>query len=144
MERLTGMTEFVLEQVKLLKAGSINILQFRNRMGDYAQFISQKLELWMFVPCKLVDGVWVVIEKPKRVFATSSTLANNIEYTNYYYETELTEFQETKDRVLFEGFTQISGTSIIDYLKLFPNNTIEDLVKYKPTLTASAKKTLGI
>jgi len=31
---------------------------------NYKNFLKQKRELWMFVPCKFVDGAWVVLECP--------------------------------------------------------------------------------
>ena len=37
---------------------------YLDKLGRYVAFIKQKMELWMFVPCKKVDGKWVILERP--------------------------------------------------------------------------------
>ena len=60
MKNLISMTDFVISQwsMDLTK-------KQRERIANYANFLKQKLEIWQVVPCKLVDGVWVVLEEPK-------------------------------------------------------------------------------
>ena len=56
--KLISMTDFVFDQFsKLEKTQEINILQFRNNIGNYANFLKQPLKMWMFVPCDLDDNV---------------------------------------------------------------------------------------
>ena len=66
MKTLIGMTDFVLKQYE-------QCISSTGRTYNYAKFLSQKLELWMFVPCDedgnvfeecsvkyaLSSGVWI-------------------------------------------------------------------------------------
>ena len=122
---------------------------------NYSDFLEQPLNLGMFVPCKLVDGVWVVLEEPVK---TDRPVMNDFRIK------ALKEYQEAKDRVLFEGFkverTFVSdGTYFdhvdIDYLVLFKkyNNSnwfncseityLESLTMLDLTLTPTAQKQLS-
>jgi len=94
MKKLISMTDFDLEQELELR----NYFEYDNREAlvkifNYANFLKQLLEIWMFVPCKLVDGVWVVLEKPKET-------SEGIEA----YDFDCQEYQQAKERCLFEGF----------------------------------------
>lgn len=73
------------------------------------EFGRQIMEKWMFVPCKLFKGVWVVLEEPKEYQRWLKAL--EINEFNYWAEgwEECREYQEAKDRVLFEGFTYHIG-----------------------------------
>lgn len=114
---------------------------------NHVNFLKQKLELWMFVPCKLVEGVWVPIKGKE----------------NHFIRKELDEFREAKNRVLFEGFELFemsAGLNVIretlkfsqvfasynsePFYKCNGHNTIEDLVKYNLELTPTAKKQIGL
>lgn len=148
MDRLISMVAFVKEQVKR----KVSVVSHMICIEDYANFLSQKLELWMFIPCKLVDGVWVVLEEPD-----PTNWQNLVEFRGRIIYRDC-EYQEAKDRVLFVGFEiTLNGNCIIcmsnestslDYSKsvnLFSGLlTIEDLVKYNLELTDSAKRQLGI
>lgn len=136
------------------------------KMLNYASFLRQKLELWMFVPCKLVEGVWVVLEEPEeKSFYTEMSPKNGRrrwKTNSDKYTLDLCEYQEAKERVLFEGFTAIynqtkNGTVAI--VRNTPNSlnielgfknttckfkTIEDLVKYDLILTPTAQKQIGL
>lgn len=114
------------------------VLEYRSSFFtiNYATFLKQTLELWMLVPCKLVDGVWVVLKKP--VFH-----GRNIE--------EVAIFQKAKERVLFEGI--FTAKKIDDYYLIMDeekpiwaswnnNKTIEDLLPYKLILTPAGEKEL--
>ena len=132
MKNLIGMVDFVLNQ------GETSTLDtdqgdwyFKeqsklDKIRSYANFLKQPLELWMFVPCKLVDGVWVVLEEKKPF------------QDNYF------EFQEAKKRCLFEGFEVRKGNWLlngnIDIDEEFCQGlSIESLVKYNLELTPTAK-----
>jgi len=60
---------------------------------SYTKFLSQKLELWMFIPCKFVDGVWVCLEEPNHHGKSIETMRELLK-----------EYQEAKDRCIFTGF----------------------------------------
>lgn len=111
----------------------------------YSKFLKQTLSIEMFVPCKLVDGVWVVLEEPKPCDCMGYTEdCGGCEFTNI-------EYQEAKDRVLFEGFekdnsfvTHKSHASFFYPISCLHEQTIEYLVKYNLELTPTALKQIGI
>lgn len=135
---------------------------------SYANLLSKKLEIWMFVPCKFIEGVWVVLEEPKENDLCGSFFDMQ---TGFHYEKE---YQEAKDRVLFEGFevvdkgkwsknNPLSGLWLINInnecrpfsycSKGYPKEwywakmnleTIEDLIKYNLELTKTAQKQIGL
>jgi len=132
------------------------ILGYEKLRNNYDDFIKQKLTIWMFVPCKLVDGVWVVLEEPLQqnyVFEDHPELAGNPkEYDLELFENDIKEYQEAKDRVLFANFkydkmgfaystTQSECVFDEEYME---SKTIEDLVKYNLELTPTAKKLIGL
>jgi hypothetical protein len=124
----------------------------------FVKFLKQNLELWMFVPCKLVEGVWVVLEEPKENDLSGSFFDMQ---TGFHYEKE---YQEAKNRCVFTGFEvtiyNVNENSTVDIiginkLRLFwkdkkewyksaLNSTIEDLVKYNLELTPTAQQQLGL
>lgn len=118
------------------------------------EFGKQPLAIWQFVPCKLVDGVWIVLE---------SYYKDGLEYFDGIYPEQL---KQAKSRCIFEGF-EITYTDV--FVKTISKgrerncfkinfksknvfihrdrivvDTIEDLVKYNLELTASAIKELGL
>lgn len=121
-------------------------LSFYERLrNNFDDFLSQKLELWMFVPCKLVEGVWVVLEEPKCECFT--------EYDREGCYEKCYEYINAKNRVLFEGFeTRLQGQEImvvtLDNSNVWvtwnDSKTIEDLVYLKPVLTPTAQKQIGL
>lgn len=128
LENLISMREYVLECYEEIQ----NSCVFENNCFNYANFLSQKLEIWQFIPCKLVDGVWVVLEEPNR----------NDQDTWLWME-----YQQAKERCLFEGFEMgiyplerfvlhKEGFGIV--IDDFKRQTIEDLVEYNLKLTATA------
>lgn len=115
---------------------------------NYANFLKQPLEIWMFIPCKLVDGVWKPLITPS-------------EHNPIYWSKE---YQEAKDRVLFEGFsisyqeetndtfgfyTLFKNSRVFikfqktDQLFVHPDNKIENLTKYNIQLTPTALKQIS-
>lgn len=131
-------------------------------------FGKQPLAIWQFVPCKLVDGEWVVLTKSTM---SNKTCEDDCNHRNCVSEmNECIEYQEAKSRCIFEGFEIKrefwADNTHVDYIqigndredKLFRSNndkewyssnvydfkTIEDLVKYSLELTASAIKELGL
>jgi hypothetical protein len=135
--KLISMTDFVLEQVKLLKTQENNILQFRNNITNYAYFLKQPLKLEMFVPC---DEDGNVLEMPVNYEIWLKLHNNDVggEKGTFGFLIH-EEYQKAKEKVLFEGFeiaTNKEGEKVIlgDYTCLkvsdLENGTIEDLVKY--------------
>lgn len=153
MDKLIGMTDFVLKNYTT--KGAVKDLYKRMiSFYNYANFLGQILELWMFVPSKLVNGVWVVLEEPKNVFSDSPDKKTSEMYQN---SSLFIEYQEAKDRVLFEGFlfykydnesfsldlSDSDGSETFCFMK---NETIEDLLTfdYEFKLTPTAKKQIGL
>lgn len=118
-----------------------------DKIRRYANFLKQPLELWMFVPCKLVDGVWAVFEEPKKeepIFINKPVLFNALSK----------EYQEAKECCLFEGCT-IELNKSNNYYVVKVNDdliwttwnkskTIEDLIIQEITLTPTALNQLGL
>lgn len=144
------MTDFVLEQDLPQPIG-----RTAGQMVKFGLFLKQKLELWMFVPCKFVDGVWVVLDSYFYDQFNSGRLVTDEEMK------EVEQYQEAKDRVLFEGFSlenkgefttwiQKDNHSICftDRGKININSqnerTVEDVIKYKFILTLTAQKQIGL
>lgn len=148
---------------KLLLTKHLSDSEVRNIRDNYDIFLSLLLEIWMFVPCKLVDGVWVVFKMPHPTdYDVTSDEAYNV------YAKDLQEYMEAKDRCLFEGFEvgRYSGSkdNHFDYIdnkkvqvRLWTKDvgsdiwknyyinlkTIEDLVKLKLELTPNGQKQIG-
>ena len=74
---------------------------------NYAQFLSQKPEKWMFVPC---DEEGNVLEEPENVYPFA-TNEESIEYDELF-----DEYKQALDRVIFEGF------EVFEVFDLFVNN----------------------
>lgn len=174
MEKLISMTDRVLYEMKNYNNScyaedeiALNLL--KENLENHANFLKQKLELWMFVPCKIVDSVWVVLEEPTHELVSKMPLTSE-GWDGKYWRLKL-EYQEAKDRVLFEGFNLknkilnsiCNGFLLIQFLnfsngnkeihltnfsiekpKTFKAYTIEDLIKYNLELTKTAKKQIGL
>ena len=190
MKTLIGMTDYIskINTEFNMPTKPFDKNYYFGKMLNYSSFLIQKLELWMFIPCKLVNGVWVVFEKPVEMGEYDDRLCNFCSYPqegraisalslgcegsrcesafeNYHdeFQTELAEYQEAKERILFEGFEVIkwnhggesysirknSGTKEevqVVYYKAIPDyfvwsfKTIEDLVKYNLELTPTVQK----
>ena len=124
MERLISMTDFVLEQNQYRE-------QRFSQIVDYALFLKQPLELWMFVPC---DEEVNVLENHN---LTEYDKEMNFEQEQIY--------QQAKERVIFEGFIY-DGFKYIECknycinISNLPKLTIEHLIKHNLTLTETAIK----
>ena len=127
MENLISMTDFVLEQDCNALIGQreafLNIV-------NYAEFITQPLQLWMFLPC---DEEGNVLEQCSEICACECN--------------KIILFREAKKRCLFEECVyddemEMIRSHIGDDLLYVPDNskiTIERLVMYKLKLTETAK-----
>jgi hypothetical protein len=92
MENLISMTDFVLEVEKnsYTKTEKYNIIEWQTKCDsfdkiiNYAKFLKQPLELWMFVPCDSEDNV---LEEP--------------------ISHQLETYEKAKERCLFHGYFSI-------------------------------------
>ena len=109
----------------------------------------------MFVPCKQVEGVWVVLDEPVNYSAFEVGMSQKD--FNFCFP-DCQEYQEGKYRVLFEGFYYKSNTGKdrvkweyitngVHYFsfKQINDNTIESLLvgykdKFEIELTQTAQK----
>jgi len=150
MGKLIGMTDFVLEQREIyvndrLTKANIGLHVYLSKTSNYANFLKQPLELWMFVPCGENGNV---LELPH---PSNYNMQADVAYD--LYNEDIQVFMKAKERVLFEGFEIKDGLSVCDensIIHVFWNyeniwklskgiSTIEDLVKYNLTLTQTAK-----
>jgi hypothetical protein len=140
--------------------------EFANKLDNitnYATFLNQPLNLGMFVPAIEVDGKWEVLDEPKNCVTNEDeknicdSFCGNKLCDITYHE----QYQLAKDRVLFEGFEveEYKGTYTLiqvettkywtftnfnDRFKSLGLETIEDYVKYAPTLTAKGQELSGL
>ncbi len=172
MKHLTNMVDFVLEQSEQLendihdaqnKKEYMSVMaKHQEKIFKYANFLKQKLELWMFIPCKLVDGEWIVLECPKNYKQWEAKRLNTP------YDMDLSKYenyQQAKELCLFEGFEvkedEKHKSVAYGILNVFwftskqpfqdrewrlshGINTIEDLMPYTLTLTETAIKNLEL
>lgn len=165
MNVLISMTDFVLEQSKIgMEVQSLSH-QLQNRADrfekivKYAQFLKQPLTLGMFVPCDADGNVLEDIETGENL--KFHPLTPGDEATEYWidYKIRKKEYQEAKERVLFEGFelmpNHLNKTTLIhkEYknfaIELWAKNckykTVECLIKnFSPVLTNTAKNKIGL
>lgn len=140
MEYLISMIKFVLNGQQ-----TADYIKLYNGCFKYAKFLSKKIEIWMFIPCKLVGGVWVVLEEPKTYLS----------FDMQEYDDLCKEYQEAKERCLFNFEMCVGKEAITNYdgtiIRLHDQNTcfslngkqifiIENLVECNLKLTQSSKK----
>jgi len=163
---LISMTDFVLEtkNKSITETEKFNIIEWQkkceafNKIITYASILKQPLKIQMFVPC---DEDGNVLDNPEEHFPTGN---NNLEEHIFIKQKQ---YKQAKEKVLFEGFKSTgrfkvsSGFEDFSFLKYKNGNTqvyvtdytkeelneslcytIEDLIKYKLTLTENAIKQL--
>lgn len=153
--KLIPMTDYVLEEHKNYDGiettqnnfDNIRILAL-NRIINYTNFLKQPLKLGMFVPCDEND---VPLHKP--IYSQEEP------DRNFDFDERYLKYKQAKERVIFEGFEidikesavyfdSNLGQELFTFRKwssrFFGNGneltTIEDLIKYNLTITASAIK----
>lgn len=149
--KLISTTDFVLEQKRPKPCADTPEADYYyqeyvalENICNYANFLKQKLELWMFVPCD-EDGRILIEPNPDKF------TMDNIQSFDIFRE-QLFYYKQAKERVLFDGFkynkTLHEVKSYIPYCCLdelfFKNKKIEYLVKYNLTLTETAIKKIGL
>lgn len=142
--KLISMTDFVLEQMKEVTLDGTGVVCAR--IGNYANFLKQPLTLAMFVPCDLEGNV---LEEPHNLGLINTYPTGDV-IMDKSFEKAI-EYQQAKERVLFEGcFLNFKGEVIVketefQTLKYADSNwTIEDLTQFDLTLTQSAIKQIGL
>jgi hypothetical protein len=142
MSKLISMTEKVLQLSKDLGIGGDTFQDFYLKSTYYANFLSQPLTLGMFMPC----------DENNVPFEEDGTDGNGYVLDKIMFD----QYQQAKDKVLFEGFFICHGadakptdvksiTNGTVHVYWFNNaqqwylskglNTIENIVKYNITLT---------
>lgn len=121
------MTDFVLEQTELYKEDKLSVFDFELRMKKYAQFLKQPLKLEMFIPC---DDEGNVLEEP-----CSIGVGNE-----FYYERALDQYEQAKEKVLFEGWEKRIENHEAFKQHLIFTKTIENAIGWNLTLTTNATK----
>ena len=159
MKELKSMVEKI-KEVKNRKLNTMHMslseFSYDNLHDIYKheEFLSQKLELWMFVPC---DENGNVLEEPniKDAFYGGNHFAVKENSTVYHRQND--QYQKAKDRLLFEGFEVKNKELIYKH----NNNTFNFLVLpieeectiefactllqgVEPTLTATALKKIKL
>jgi hypothetical protein len=118
--KLISMVDFVLEQSKIHICGKNGRINFSNKVIKYATFLKQPLKLGMFVPCDEIDESLNYGEIKQSVIEGTETWDI---------------WENAKDRVLFDGFDEHQAKLTCELYY-----TIEDLINFNLTLTASAIK----
>jgi len=132
---------------KLLLTKHLSDKQVRDLRDNYDEFLSLLLEMWMFFPCKLVDGIWTIMNDPDlprgmcRDCADEFGRCPNGDKHLCDPDEARKEYQQAKQRCLFEGY---DGTieHLQNLLKL--KITVENMVKYYLDLTPTAVKQIGL
>jgi len=128
---------------RVYKSFELTIIQAYQARRNFDNFLKQPLEIWMFVPCELIEGVWVVLEEPEFPKAENRGIYDGL---SELYDYRLKEYQQAKERVLFEGFVLRKNGWLtfggLDFYNLNNNKvyTIENIVDLKPELTPTAIK----
>jgi len=128
MKNLIGMTDFVLDQEKIVdNSGDYRIFKKAfNLCEKYAKFLKQPLELWMFVPCDEDGNVLkkTIIEKYQ--FGENEIGS---------YEIPSLEYEQAKERCLFVWQKGFDYKVICEMFK-----DLEDIILFEFELTETAQK----
>ena len=125
MKKLIPMVDFILEQNEIHYTIQSEEQAFYI-IVNYANFLKQPLELWMFVPC---DDNGNVININNRYETENNHL--NIELDN--------SFIQAKERVLFVWKDGYDYNTICEMFL-----SIEDIINFQFELTQTAIKKLGL
>lgn len=160
--KLISMVAYNEKQFNLLSQDLKGVISKYNcliNIKSYTDFLKQSLEIWMFIPCKLVDDIWVALNKPKDYNKFLQLTHGNF---SLWYNSCF-EYQEAEVNLIFKGFEIVEEnkyqihliykTNLIVFYKtrqtFFYNNkpqikTLEDLTKYNIELTDQLAKKLGL
>lgn len=139
----------MVEYVKLQSENNKSCVQFENDCYNYANFLSQKLELWMFVAC---DENGKPLAKPKNYDAWVR------KELNVPYDLDLSkyeQFETAQSKVIFEGFDKCDRNEFVNCIynkdldihidaDFKHYKTIEDLITYNLDIKESLAQELGL
>ena len=110
--------------------------------NNFDNFLEQPLKLEMFVPCDNDEEIL----KPQYI-AGKEVIYN--ELVEEFIMDKVKEYNDAKEKVLFEGFEIFKGTIYMCSVPMLKvkdlyQTTIEDLIHYEPILTENAVKQIGL
>lgn len=114
----------------------------------FTRFCHETLNISIFVPAIKVGDKWEVLEMPNmfKYFEHRSTWYDE---TRYDWVEDCEQYQTAQSNVIFEGcYIDEWGTIITRWRDLYIEDlkdlTIQDLIKYKPTLTKKGVEVSGL
>ena len=115
---------------------------YEKTRNNFDNFLEQPLKLEMFVPCDNDEEIL----KPQYI-AGKEVIYN--ELVEEFIMDKVKEYNDAKEKVLFEGFEIFKGTIYMCSVPMLKvkdlyQTTIEDLIHYEPILTESAIKQIGL
>lgn len=140
MKKLISMTDFVLERFNYLPELPKEQHMTKAYMSclNYAQFLKHPLTLGMFVP---TDEDGNVLEEPIKQDYEVESDGFSFSYDSETYDYDLEQYQQAKERVLFD----IPNLDDLETIKkCIKGETIELLADGTVTLTQSALKQIGL
>jgi hypothetical protein len=122
---------------------------------NYANFLNTPLNISMFVPAIKVGDKWEVLEMPLSESVVVDTVGSDRlnDRAKPYWDAwihSVKQYQTAKDNLLFREciLREFSDGISIDIngvlIKLVNIKTIQDLIKYKPTLTKKGLEVSGL
>jgi len=157
--KLISMTDFFLSQESKWKKETEGLYPTLRKYKDvvliaynYANFLKEPLELWMFVPCDF-NGNFLISIGDKEQYLRDCYDGG---WWNQFVDYKV-KYQEAKDRILFEGFEftvtlgdrfskwKISNGNITFYEAGLKLSNVESMIqKVEIILTKNCVKKLGI
>ena len=115
---------------------------YEKTRNNFDNFLEQPLKLEMFVPCDNDEEIL----KPQYI-AGKEVIYN--ELVEEFIMDKVKEYNDAKEKVLFEGFEIFKGTIYMCSVPMLKvkdlyQTTIEDLIHYEPILTENAVKQIGL
>lgn len=105
-----------------LRTKNIPDYEYRYLRDNFDNLLKKPLELWMFVPCKLVNNFWVALRFPIEPEPPYNDKKCDVWMQ---YEMYLTRYQQAKERCLFENINEQQASVLMQ-----TNGTIEDLIPF--------------
>ena len=115
---------------------------YEKTRNNFDNFLEQPLKLEMFVPCDNDEEIL----KPQYIVG-KEVIYN--ELVEEFIMDKVKEYNDAKEKVLFEGFEIFKGTIYMCSVPMLKvkdlyQTTIEDLIHYEPILTENAVKQIGL
>lgn len=78
---------------QFLDSQELTLSGYKQERQQYDELLRQQPQIWMFIPCKLVNGAWIVLEE-----------ALGADFLSNYDMDKFLEYEEAKDKVIFKDF----------------------------------------